>query len=139
MINPCLLDTTIASFLLNRNPLIQYYRSHLEGATPVVSFQTVAEMRHGALKANWGPQKTELLEEFLQGMETVHSSDDLTRIWSELMQDAQRAGKRLEAADCWIAATAAFLDAPLLTHDKDFSPLACPSITVVNYALEPPT
>ena len=45
MINPRVLDTTIASFLLNRNSLIQLYHPHIEGATPVISFQTAAEMR----------------------------------------------------------------------------------------------
>jgi len=75
VINPCVLDTTIASFLLNRNPLISLYRPPIEGATPVISFQTAAETRQGAIKANWGEQKVAILEQFLQETETVHSSD----------------------------------------------------------------
>ena len=51
------------------------------------------------------------------------------------MQDARRTGRRLEAGDAWIAATAKMLDAPLLTHDKDFSPVACPAITIYCYGL----
>ena len=124
----------IASFLLNRNPLLNSYRPHFEGATPVISFQTAAEMRYGAIKARWGEQKTEALEQFLQGIEIVHSSDALTQLWTETMLKARQTGKRLEAADAWIAATALLLKTPLLTHDKDFSAESCPSIVVINYA-----
>jgi predicted nucleic acid-binding protein len=46
------------------------------------------------------------------------------------MHDARKRGSRLETGDGWIAATAKFLNAPLVTHDQDFSARACPSITV---------
>ena len=95
MINPCVLDTSIASFLLNRNSLIQLYRPHIEGATLVISFQTAAEMRQGAIKANWGERKVAQLEQFLQDTETIHSSDALTQIWAEMMQQSQRVGRRV--------------------------------------------
>ena len=50
-----------------------------------------------------------------------------------MMHEARKAGRRLEAGDCWIAATALLLDAPLLTHDKDFDTKACPSLAVIRY------
>lgn len=139
MIQPCILDTSVASFLVNKNPLIALYRPHLMGATPVLSFQTAGEMRYGALKANWGQERSQALERFLKDTEIVHSSEALTQIWAEIMQQSRSIGKRLEGSDAWIAATARFLDAPLLTHDKDFSPEACPSVVIVCYAVEPPT
>lgn len=51
--NDVVLDTTIASMMLNQNPLLALYYVHLLNATWLISFQTVAEMRFGALKAEW--------------------------------------------------------------------------------------
>jgi len=47
----------------------------------------------------------------------VPSSRDLVLKWAEVTVAARRAGRRLETADAWIAATAALYDAPLLTHN----------------------
>ena len=139
MIYPCVLDTSVASFLVNKNPLIALYRPHITGATPVLCFQTVGEMRYGSLKAEWGQERNHRLEQFLQDTDIIHSSEALTRLWAEIMRESRRIGKRLEAADAWIAATALLLGAPLLTHDKDFDAQACPSIAIVCYADQPPT
>lgn len=49
------------------------------------------------------------------------------------MLDAQRVWQRLEDGDAWIAATAKYLKAPLLTHDKDFDVSACPSLTIYRH------
>jgi predicted nucleic acid-binding protein len=72
--------------------------------------------------------------EFLSSFIVVGYTDELATLWATTMHEARRAGRRLEAGDAWIAATARLLNAPLLTHDKDFSPAACPSITVHCYA-----
>ena len=110
--------------MLNQNPLLALYYVHLLNASWLISFQTVAEMRFGALKANWG------LELFLQRFQIIPYTDSLATHWAEVRLDAERVGLRLEAGDAWIAATARLLNAPLLTPDKDFSPAACPSLTV---------
>ena len=138
MINLCVLDTTIASFLVNKNPIIAPYIPHLIGATPILCFQTAGEMRYGALKSHWGQKRKQILEHFLQDTEIIHSDDNLTQIWADLMHQSHRIGRRLEAGDCWIAAAAMRLNAPLLTHDKDFDMKAFPSITVVCYAQQSP-
>jgi predicted nucleic acid-binding protein len=74
------------------------------------------------------------LEQFLLEFDVVMFTDDLAHRWAEVIYDARQAGRRLEAGDAWIAATARLLGAPLLTHDRDFSPEACPSITVYCHA-----
>ena len=96
-------------------------------------------MRYGSLKAEWGQERNHRLEQFLQDTDIIHSSEALTRLWAEIMRESRRIGKRLEAADAWITATALLLNAPLLTHDKDFDAQACPSIAIVCYADQPPT
>lgn len=133
--NAVVLDTTVASMMLNQNPLLALYYVHLLNASWLISFQTVAEMRFGALKANWGTARQQQLEVFLQRFQIIPYTDPLATHWAEVRLDAERVGLRLEAGDAWIAATARLLNAPLLTHDKDFSPAACPSLTVHRYGI----
>ena len=91
-------------------------------------------MRLGAVLANWGEVHRTRLERFFTNILIQNSSEDLVNCWVRIMKEARQTGKRLEAADAWIAATALLLKAPLLTHDKDFSAESCPSIVVINYA-----
>jgi predicted nucleic acid-binding protein len=71
------LDTTIASLMLDRHALLDAYRPFLEGASLVLSFQTVAEMRFGSLKANWGEKRKQELERFIEAFYIVSYSDAL--------------------------------------------------------------
>ena len=134
MLNPGVLDTTVASLLLNRNPLLSLYQPYLEDASLCISFQTVAEMRLGALLAKWGESRKQDLELFLSAFNLIVYSDELCDCWAIVMNEARQVGRRREAGDAWIAATAKLLDAPLITHDRDFSLAACPSITIVCHA-----
>jgi len=109
------------------------YLPHLANATWVLSFQTVAEMRFGALKAKWGARRRSELEEFFRGFTVLGYNDALVTAWAEIMVQATKVGRRLEAGDPWIAATSKFLSAPLLTHDQHFAIEACPSIVVHRY------
>ena len=127
------LDTSVASFLLSEDGRAGYYRPHLAGAIPTLSFQTVAELRKGALRANWGQDRRNNLESFMRQF-YVHPYDDrIASEWARIMYEAEMSGARFESADGWIAATASVLDAPLLTHDADFNQTSCPGIRIVRY------
>ena len=59
-------DTDVASFVFKWRPeFAPRYVGLLRGAELVVSFMTLAEMRHGALNANWGARKCDVLEAYL--------------------------------------------------------------------------
>ena len=61
------------------------------------------------------------------------SSPDLCRRWAEVMVAAQAAGRRIESADAWMAATAMLHDAPLFTNNRcDY--LGVPCLKVISYA-----
>jgi predicted nucleic acid-binding protein len=61
----------------------------------------------------------------------VPSSRDLVLKWAEVMVAARRAGRRLETADAWIAATACVYGAPLITHNaNDY--LGVPELEVIS-------
>ena len=131
--NLCVADTNVARLMLDSRPELIPYQPHLVGAQIYISFQTVAEMRYGARKGGWGAKRRQRLETFLASLKVVGYSDALGHRWAEVMHDAQKAGRRLESGDGWIAATASLLNAPLLTHDKDFDAQACPSIAIIRY------
>jgi predicted nucleic acid-binding protein len=135
-LKPVVLDTSVASLLLSNSPPLLRYTPYFENASLAISFQTVAEMRFGALKANWGEPRRQALEQFFRRFAIIGYDDRLASCWAEIMYDAANVGKRLEAGDAWIAATAKYLNAPLLTHDKDFAMEACPSITIYRHLPE---
>lgn len=132
--NYCVADTTITSLLLQNLPEILLYKPHFTGVSIHISFQTVAEMRYGALRNGWGMRRKRELESFLLSFAIVEYSSELADCWATVMHESRIAGRRLEVGDAWIAAAALSLNAPLLTHDRDFKADACPSIQVYCYA-----
>jgi predicted nucleic acid-binding protein len=130
-VNGVVLDTTIVSFAFKANDLFDLYRADLRNSVRYVSFQTVAEMRYCSLHDNWGPERRQRLEEFLATLHVVGYTDELGMRWAEAMNHASTVGRRLEAGDAWIAATALLLNIPLLTHDRDLAVGAMPSLSVI--------
>jgi hypothetical protein len=59
-------DTDVASFIFKWHPeFAPRYVNIVRGSELIVSFMTLAEMRQGALDANWGPRKCAVLEAYL--------------------------------------------------------------------------
>ncbi len=84
----------------------------------VLSFATIAELRYGALKVGWGPEKTRALEQKIERYLVVTATDAATRKWAEL----NRAFKdQLGVNDLWIAACALAQPEPLPLVTTDLS------------------
>jgi len=82
---------------------------------------TLAEMRQGALDANWGPRRCEVLETYLADFLVLHSDSLLCSTWASIRSGSARMGHRMSSADAWIAATALVLSTPLVTNNpKDY-------------------
>jgi predicted nucleic acid-binding protein len=62
--NRVVLDTNVfsADLLRRTRSLVELYRPLLAGRSFVVSFQTVAEIRFGARRAGWGPERLDRLK-----------------------------------------------------------------------------
>ena len=56
------IDTDVWSYLYKGRDEAKLYEPHLFGNILVISFQTEAELLHGALAANWGEKRREHLE-----------------------------------------------------------------------------
>ena len=97
------------------------YVALMRGSELVVSFMTLAEMRHGALEANRGRRKCDVPEEYLADFSVLHSDSLLCSMWAAVRNESTRKGRQMGSADAWIAATALALSVPLVTNNpKDY-------------------
>jgi len=115
-------DTDVASFIFKWHPdFAPRYVGIIRGFELVVSFMTLAEMRQGALDANWGQRKCDLLEAYLADFSVLHSDELLCSTWAAVRNESVRKGRQISSADAWISATALILSAPLVTNNpKDY-------------------
>jgi tRNA(fMet)-specific endonuclease VapC len=130
-----IVDTNVASFLFKGDTRANLYTPHLAGDTiPAISFMTLAEMEQWAVLRNWGAQRhAEMLNFIKDGFVVVDSTEALCRMWAEVKGHAQRAGRQIEHADVWIAATALLYGAELVTHNApDFNFL--PGLQIITEA-----
>jgi predicted nucleic acid-binding protein len=93
----------------------------------------IAEIERWVLQYQWGAQRLQLLRVFLERFTVVPSSPDLCRKWAEVMVGARAAGRRIESADAWIAATAMLHGAPLLTNNRN-DYLGVSGLTLISHA-----
>lgn len=111
-------DTDVASFIFKWHPeFAPRYLSIIRGFPLFISFMTVAEMRQGALGANWGPQKQNLLDAYLADFSVQDSNGLLCARWAGLRDESVRKGRPISVADAWIASSAIVLNAPLVTNN----------------------
>lgn len=132
-----LLDTTVASLLhpkKKNDALRAQYETHMEGQILAISFQSVAELWSWAEESNWGIALRAGLETFLRRFLVIPYDSELAKTWARLSTHCKRRGRRLEAGDAWIAATAAHYQLPLLTHDFDQVGLNFPELRVVYFS-----
>lgn len=111
------LDTDIVSYLYKRDTRAELYRPHLNDPPFIISFMTLAELRRWSLERGWAEFRKQSLEQYLNRYFVVHSDDEVCSLWAYAMNRARMSGRPIAASDAWIAATALFLDAPLVTHN----------------------
>lgn len=124
---PVVVDTDVFSAGLasrQRSCLVRRYAPILAGRPAFLSFQTVMELRFGALHGGWGSARLLRLETMIQRAEIVHTGADLIAVCAELRSECVSAGHALgqseHNADRWIAATAIRLGVPLVSNDRIF-------------------
>jgi tRNA(fMet)-specific endonuclease VapC len=134
-----LLDTTVASLLLPKKKGTEIrgkYEKHMRGQTLALSFQSVAELWHWAETNGWGESARQGLDSFFRRFLVIPYDYELARVWARVMEKSRKEGRRFEAGDCWIAATAVHRGIPLLSHDKDFAGRSINGLNVITYVEE---
>lgn len=122
---PVVIDTDVfGADLIPESRLAQIYEPIIVGRPALISFQTAAELRYGALLRGWGPARMLKLESKIAVAETVHTGPELVLTYAQLRVDCQGIGHALSQrehdADRWIAATAVRLEIPLVSNDGIF-------------------
>lgn len=118
-------DTDVFSFIFDRDRRGELYRPHLEGRLVALSFQTVAELWSGALWAHWGSPRSQRLDAEIRRYVVIPYHEEMARIWGRVVAERRQIGREIKAGDAWIAATALWADAPLLTHNhRDFTDIS---------------
>ena len=122
---PIVVDTDVFSALLvPGSALARSYSPLLVGRPAFLSFQTVAELRSGALRRSWGSARLGRLDAEISRAEIVHTGPDLVDIYVGLRVVCEHAGHALSQrehdADRWIAATALRLGVALVSNDRIF-------------------
>lgn len=122
---PVVVDTDVFSARLIANSLLgRRYEPLLAGRGELISFQTAAELRYGALLRGWGSGRLAALDRAIDRVEVVHSGVELIETYAQLRVACTNAGHALHQrehdADRWIAATAIRLGIPLASNDGVF-------------------
>ena len=115
------LDTSVVSIIYNGDQRAPFYEASITGLITVVSFQTLEELLIWPLRNQWGDRRRNNLLQHIDQYEVIWPNLDLVHISVELRNEREKAGRRLNTADAWIAATAVLLGCPLASHDRDFS------------------
>ena len=131
-----LLDTSVASLLHPKKKsaaLRASYEPHMRGQTLALSFQTVAELWDWAENNRWGDKARQGLDAFIRRFLVIPYDYDLAKIWARVMSCSRADGRRLEAGDCWVMATAVHREVTLLAHDRDMVGRSIEGLDVVTY------
>jgi predicted nucleic acid-binding protein len=115
---PCVVDTNVLVYELLRIPGVERFAPYLSNSLAIISFQTVGELRHIALRRDWGRRRLSAMEALIRSFTVLTATDEITHRWARLMHEQARVGRRIEIADAWIAATALHLNIPLVTNDR---------------------
>jgi tRNA(fMet)-specific endonuclease VapC len=120
-VSDVLVDTDVISYIFKRDSRGAQYADYLEGKNGFYSFQTFAELRFWSVEHRWSAKKWNELLVHLERYILIEQSFEISKQWALAMHTAKKSGRRILAADAWIAATALELNLPLLTHnEKDF-------------------
>jgi predicted nucleic acid-binding protein len=124
---PVVIDTGVFGARLTPSGrlLASHYRPLLEGRAAVILFVTVAELEYGAKLAGWGPERLQRLAYEIGRTEVVWPGPQLTEAYASLrawcVRTGHGLGQKQHEADRWIAATALWLQVPLVSHDGIFA------------------
>jgi tRNA(fMet)-specific endonuclease VapC len=118
---PVVLDTSVVSIIYNQDPRAPFYERHLEGLRTFVSFQTLEEIYIWPRRNQWGERRRNELMLHMDQYEVIWPDPALVHISAQLRAEREKAGRRLNTADAWIAATALYMNCSLASHDGDFT------------------
>ena len=116
-----LLDTDVFSMFHRRDYRRLRYRADVEGKVRCLCFASVAELRFGALIANWGHERRRILEQAMVEAVVLPPDDAVTQIWAKVKAAHQQIGQPIASEAVGSPLPRFDTNIPLLTHNaKDY-------------------
>jgi tRNA(fMet)-specific endonuclease VapC len=120
---PYILDTNIVVHVLRDDDVVAMIERavDLEGQRNFTSVVVVGECLALAKRRGWGARKEEALQALLAQLVVVDiNRAEILERYAAIDAATQSAGNKMGKNDLWIAATAAALEATVVTADGDF-------------------
>lgn len=115
-------DTNIVSYIYKGDTRGPAYADLLKGHRLMLSFQSIAELEVWALRAGWGERRRAQFQAFLAPYVVIPPDQRITGQYAYARAESLNAGRPIDPADAWVAATALALRCPLVTHNAaDFA------------------
>ena len=112
-------DGDVISYMYKRTPLGDAYTELMASQITGITLLAVSESRQGVVYGNWGMKRLQTLDTFLSRFVLLESSSEIANVCGGLLGRCKQIGRALSWPDAWAAATAIWLDVPLVTHDRD--------------------
>ena len=112
-------DTDVVSYQYRRVPDFERYRTYFEDTQAILSFMTYAELLSWGKENAWGERRMRELREHINSNFVIfRASNALCELWSDVRRERKEKGREIATSDAWIAATAIFLNIPLITNNR---------------------
>ena len=112
-------DSNVVSYIYRRGPLGRAYSDLIGVSRTGITFLSVAESRAGAVYGNWSARQIAALDAFLSRFFLLPASPEVANICGAILGRCKQIGIAMTWPDALSAATALWLDVPLVTHDRD--------------------
>lgn len=112
-----LLDTDVVSYLFKKDSRRELYASHLLDQELAIAIMTVAELFQWASMRQWGAERVQRMELWLDRFTILPVGIETCRSWASIRSYRSSLGLPISPQDAWIAATAIQYQIPLVTHN----------------------
>ena len=118
-----LLDTNVVSILFKKNhSLREASLQAVAGRQLIISFTNRAELMLWPVANKWEDPRRAVLAQQIALYTTLYPDEHTCAIWAEIVGQCRRAGRPIQTADAWIAASARQWACPLVTTDfRDYA------------------
>jgi predicted nucleic acid-binding protein len=112
-------DTDVASFIHDGCERGVAFSKLIAGSCAGITLLAISEFRAGVVQNNWGPRRIASLDAFLKRYLLIEGSSEIANVAGGVQACCRLVGRAMSWPDAWAAATALWLDVPLVAHDWD--------------------
>ena len=112
-------DTNVVSYIFKGTALGRDYANLINGRPAGITLLSLAELHAGVVRGDWGHERVQRLDAVVSRFAAIPGNSEVANLCGVLLGRCQDVGRAMDWPDAWAAATAIWLDVPLVTHDRD--------------------